>query len=147
MSNMRNETIVRRYYADALTHGDWQLLDTLIAVTFIEHEVLPHIAPTREGIKQKYDLLRMGFPDLRFGVEEIFSVAEKVAARVIVQGTHTGMFMGHPPTNRTFAVTSVNIFRIAQGQLVEYWGVFDQLSMLGQLGVFPGQPMSVLKYP
>lgn len=139
MSNMRNETIVRRYYVDALTHGDWQLLDMLVAATFVEHEVLPHIPPTREGIKQKYDLLRTGFPDLRFGVEEIFGVAEKIAVRVIVQGTHTGMFMGRPPTNRTFAVTSVNIFRLAQSQLVEHWGVFDQMSMLGQLGAFPGK--------
>lgn len=132
-----NETLIRRYYIDALTQGNWPLLDTLVAHTFVEHELLPHIPPTRAGIKQKYELLRTGFPDLRFVVEDLFCTGKKVAVRVTVQGTHTGMFMGRSPTNRAFTVTSVSIFRVAQGQLVEHWGVFDQMSMLGQLGALP----------
>jgi len=38
---------------------------------------------------------------------------------------------------RTFAVTSVGIFRFAGGRITEHWGVFDQMGMLAQLGAFP----------
>jgi predicted ester cyclase len=45
--------------------------------------------------------------------------------------------MGQPPTGQHFSVTSINIFRIRNGQIVEHWGVFDQMGMLAQLRVFP----------
>jgi predicted ester cyclase len=61
-----------------------------------------------------------------------------VAARVTVRGTHDGEFMGRPATGRSFAVTSVGIFRISDGRIAEHWGVFDQLAMLGQLGALGG---------
>src|SRR5215212_3309166 len=38
------------------------------------------------------------FPDLRLTVEDIFSVGDKVAARVAFHGTHRGEFQGIAPT-------------------------------------------------
>jgi predicted ester cyclase len=35
-------------------------------------------------------------------------------------------------------VASVGIFRTADDRIVEHWGVFDQLAMLGQLGALGG---------
>lgn len=64
-------------------------------------------------------------------------VGEQVAARVTVRGTHTGQFMGRPPTGRTFSVTSIGIFRLVDERITEHWGVFDQMGMLAQLGAFP----------
>jgi steroid delta-isomerase-like uncharacterized protein len=138
MNIQTNEMLVRRYYEDALTPGDWTVLTTLVADEFVDHERLFNIPPTRDGLQQKYELLRTGFPDLRFVVEDVFSAATQVAARVTVMGTHTEPFLGRPASGRPFAVTTVGIFRVAAGQLVEHWGVFDQLSMLTQLGALPG---------
>jgi steroid delta-isomerase-like uncharacterized protein len=104
----------------------------------VDHEELRGIPPTREGLKQKYTLLRAGFPDFGFMIEDLFGVDDRVAVRVTVRGTHEGEFMGQPATGRRFAVPSVGIFRIADGRIVEHWGIFDQLAMLAQLGVFRG---------
>jgi len=123
----------RRYYA-ALTHGHLDQLDTLLTTNFVEHEVLPGIPPTRDGLKQKYALLRGGFSDLAFHVEDTLISDDRVAVRVTVSGTHDGAFMGRPASGRRFAVSSVSIFRVADQRLAEHWGVFDQLSMLAQLG-------------
>jgi len=131
-------TLIRRYYEQALTHADWATLDAITTPAFVEHEILPNIPPTVAGLKQKYDLLRTGFPDLNFTIEDILTASDRVAVRVTVRGTHTGMFMGRPATGRVFAVTSVSIFRIASDRIVEHWGVFDQMAMLAQLGTFPG---------
>ena len=64
-----------------------------------------------------------GFPDFGFTVEDLFRADDRVAARVTVRGTHEGEFMGRPPTGKRFAVTSVGIFRIADGRIAEHWGV------------------------
>jgi len=139
MWTKRHETLIRRYY-DVLSANRLDELDSLMASAFVEHETLPGIPPTRDGLKQKYALLRSGFSDLRFSVDDLFQVGGRVAARVTVSGTHDGNFMGRPPTGRRFAVNSVDIFRVDGDCVVEHWGVFDQMGMLAQLGALPGNP-------
>lgn len=138
MSTQTGKSLIQRYYTDVLNTGNWALLAEIVADHFVDHERLFNIPPTRAGLQQKYGLLRTGFPDLRFGVEDMVAAGDKVAVRVTVSGMHTAPFMGRPATGRLFAVTAVGIFRIAQAQIVEHWGVFDQLSMLAQLGALPG---------
>jgi steroid delta-isomerase-like uncharacterized protein len=138
VADVRGEALVRRYCEEALDPGRFDRLDDLLTDDFVDHEELRGIPPTRAGLRQKYSLLRAGFPDLGFRIEDLFSAENRVAARVTVRGTHDGEFMGRPPTGRPFEVTSVGIFRIAKGRIAEHWGVFDQLAMLGQLGVMGG---------
>ena len=127
-------TLVRDYYLKALNLGRFERLDTLLTDDFVDHETMIGIPPTRDGLKTKYGLLRAGFPDFTFTVEDLVPDRDRVAVRVTVSGTHDGDFMGRPATGRRFEVTSVGIFRVAGGRLAEHWGVFDQLGMLGQLG-------------
>ncbi len=61
------------------------------------------------------------FPDLRLTVEDIFSVGEKVAARVAFHGTHRGEFQGIPPTGRQVAFTSIEVNRVVGGKVEEHW--------------------------
>jgi predicted ester cyclase len=135
MSHFSAEALVRRYYEEALSQADWSALDAIVSEDFAEHEIVPGIPPTREGLKQKYDLLRTGCPDLRFSVEDLFSAGERVAVRVTVRGSNTGAFMGRAPSGRSFEASTVGIFRVAGARIVEHWGVFDQLAMIGQLGL------------
>jgi len=132
------EGLVRSYYQEALNLARFDRLDDLLAEEFLDHEELRGIPPTRDGVNQKYRMLRAGFSDFGFTIEDLFSAGDRAAARVTVRGTHDGEFMGRPATGRSFAVTSVGIFRIADGRIAEHWGVFDQLAMLGQLGVLGG---------
>jgi len=131
-----NEMNIRRYF-DALSTDNLNKLYTYVSEDFVDHEQLLGIPSTRAGLTQKYTLLRTGFPDLHFVLEDLMCVGEQVAVRVTVRGTHTAAFMGRPPTGRTFEVTSVGIFRFVDGRISEHWGVFDQMGMLAQLGAFP----------
>ena len=45
--------------------------------------------------------------------------------------------MGRPATGRSFVVTSVGIFRIAEGRVTELRATADRLGMLTQLGILP----------
>jgi predicted ester cyclase len=102
------------------------------------HHGVALVANARPEDRQRYALLRAGFSDFGFTVEDLFSTGDRVAVRLTVRGTHDGEFMGRPPTGQQFAVASVGIFRSADGRIIEHWGVFDQLAMLGQLGALGG---------
>lgn len=136
MSTSTNEILIRNYY-EALSSGNLERLDTLVSEDFVDHEQLMGIPSTRAGLKQKYALLRSGFPDLSLAVEDLMCAGEQVAVRVTVRGTHAAAFMGKPPTGLSFEVTSTGIFCLANARITEHWGVFDQMGMLAQLGAFP----------
>ena len=86
-------------------------------------------------------MLRTGFPDLRFTIEELVGEGDTVAGRVTMSGTHEGEFMGIPPTARSVRQDQMHFVRFRDGKAIEHWGVRDDLGMMQQLGAItpPGQ--------
>jgi predicted ester cyclase len=60
-----------------------------------------------------------------------------VVERFTASGTHLGELMGVPGTGGTIVLRGINVFRIADGKIVERWGQLDQLGVLHQLGLAP----------
>ena len=109
-----------------------------LADDFVEHEVAPGLAPTKDGVRQFFTMYMAGFPDLRFEAEEILADGDKAVARVRCTGTQTGEFMGMPATGRSVSVQAIDIIRFGDDGLArEHWGVFDALGLMQQLGAIP----------
>ena len=89
-------------------------------------------------MRQFFTMYMAGFPDLRFETEDVVSSGDKVVSRIRATGTHTGDFMGMPPTGKRVDVQAIDIIRFAgDGLAHEHWGVFDALAMMQQLGAIP----------
>ena len=77
-------------------------------------------------------------PDFKYHVEQLIGEGDRIAALVSFTGTQTGTHhvagRSLPPSNRTFSVAEMFVFRIADGKIVESWAVWDPLSLLEQLG-------------
>ncbi len=52
-------------------------------------------------------------------------------------GTHSGEFMGIPPTGKKVSVYGISIMRFSGGKMVEACSVRDSLDMMQQMGLFP----------
>ena len=59
---------------------------------------------------------------------------DRVVTRWSAQGTHRGAFGGIAPTGNV-----ITISRLENGQLVEEWENFDELSMMRQIGAVPAE--------
>jgi steroid delta-isomerase-like uncharacterized protein len=82
-------------------------------------------------------MMRSGFPDIQWTLEEVIAEGDKVAARFTMRGTHRGAFFGVPPTGKTIAVQAMNFYRLSGGQFVEERGQPDLLGLLEQIGAVP----------
>ena len=60
-----------------------------------------------------------------------------MATRWTGTGTHAGALMGIPATGKRITVAGIDICRVADGRIVEYWQQLDTMSMLQQLGAIP----------
>lgn len=68
----------------------------------------------------------------------MFAAGDRVAVRVRLTGTHSGDFLGHPPTGRRVDYKSNEIYRIADGKIAAEWICSDTLSLMTQTGVMSG---------
>jgi predicted ester cyclase len=77
------------------------------------------------------------FPDEQTTFEDQIAEVDKVVSRMASTATYTGEFQGIPPTGKQFRVTGIWIDRIADGKIVERWGVVDMLGLMQQLDAIP----------
>lgn len=135
MTTSQNKAAIRRLYEEFVNNGNMETFNELVAEDVTEHEEFPGLSPDREGVKQFFAMMRQAFPDLRFVVEEMLAEGDKVVCRFRMQGTHRGEFLGVAPRGNRVDVAAIDVFRLADGQVKEHWGVTDSLSMMQQLGV------------
>lgn len=82
-------------------------------------------------------MMREGFPDIQWTLEEMVAESDKVAARFTMRGTHQGPFFGVAPTGKKIAVQAMNLYRLSNGKFVEERGQPDMLGLLQQIGAAP----------
>ena len=96
-------------------------------------------AVTATGTERKLiRSFRAGFPDLEIRPVDVLILGDRAAWRVEGTGTHTGEFMGIPPTGRTVRFAGVDMGTLQDGKAHHHWSGADTLGMLQQLGVVPG---------
>ena len=137
---MDSAAAIRRLY-ELLSAGDVDGFADLLADDFVEHEELPGLQPTKDGVKAFFHMYRAAFPDLKMEAKLVLSDGDTAVALGRATGTNQGEFMGMPATGKSVDVQLVDIIRFGDDGLArEHWGVFDQLKMLQQLGVIPEGP-------
>ena len=77
--------------------------------------------------------MNAAFPDLHAQIEDITAAEDRVAARLTLSGTHTGEYLGFPPTGRAVKYVSREFYRVADGLIAEEWICSDTASLFQQL--------------
>jgi len=131
-----NKAIVLRV-VELWNTGDLSIADEIFAADFVNHDPsLPEVTDL-ESLKGFLVVSRTATPDQHIVVEDMVAEGDKVAVRLAAIGTHTGEFMGIPPTGVQVTNTRIIIFRFADGKIVEAWENYDMLGVLQQIGVMP----------
>jgi predicted ester cyclase len=137
MSTEQNKIIARRYaeeLQDFWRTGDLSFVDRIFDSNYVQH--VPGVPPNM-SVKQIFAALRSGFPDFQTTIEDLIAEGDKVAVRISWQGTHKGELMGIPPTGKYVKVTEMQIYRMANGKIIERWVETDVFGMMQQLGIIP----------
>jgi steroid delta-isomerase-like uncharacterized protein len=135
MSVEENKSLIYHYLEEVFNKGNLDAVDDFFAVDGIDHNAPPGSPHGFEFMKQFHNMTHAAFSDLRVNVEDFIAEGDKVVCRFMASGTHRGEFMGFPPTGKQFKIMEIRIYRIADGKIVECWGIFDQMGMMRQLGI------------
>jgi len=136
MSSAENKALYRRYL-ELLSRPDQ--LNEVLAPNFIAHDLPPGLPPGPEGLKAFRRLIEGAFTDLKPSIRDIVAEGDRVAARIGLEGVHTGTFMGVAATGKKLATELFEIVRIEAGKIAERWVLRDRLGEFQQLGILPVQ--------
>jgi len=129
-----DEDIVRKFIHEAFNEGRLEAIDDMTTPAFVEHQDLgPNPPQGRDGPKAVVSSLRRAFSDFHLAVEDAASRDGTVWLRMRATGTHDGPFMGRAPTGKRISVTVIDVLRVADGKIIEHWGVADRLGVLSQI--------------
>ena len=133
-----NEALAARYFEELCNGRKLEVADEIFAANHVHHDPSsPWVGSGPGPMKQLVSTYQTGFPDAHWAIDAMHSAGDTVVARWTGTGTHHNDLAGIAPTGKSVSVAGIMIFRIADGQIVESWDVWDTLGMLQQLGVVP----------
>jgi steroid delta-isomerase-like uncharacterized protein len=133
MSIQENKQSIVRFWEEVFNDRKLEVIDELFTEDYIYHGAAGQDIRGREGLKQFLSMYFNAFPDLHAEVEDVFGEGDKVASRVMCQGTHQGELMSKPPTGKkiTIRVICTNLF--SGDRVKEDWELPDLFGMMQQL--------------
>ena len=137
LSENENIATLDRFVEEVINQGRIEAADELVEENFVELDPLPGQQQGREGLKDVIRMMRAGFPDIHWVVEETIASGDKVVSRFKWSGTHRGDFLGIPATGKRVTVPGVVIDRLHAGKMADSRILMDTLGLMQQLGVIP----------
>jgi len=144
-----NISVMRRWFDEIWNKGRLETIHELMAPDAIGigqggAEAAVHGPSEFQAFAER---LRGAFPDIHVTVEDAFGADDKVAVRWSATMTHQGNDLGVPATGRSVRITGISIVRLVNGQIVEGWDNWDQLSMMRQIGAFQESSVALMAAP
>jgi predicted ester cyclase len=137
MSIEEHRALVWRAYDTTFNKGDPAGARSYYAAGYVGH--LPH-HPQPVGLDEleaEGNQLVAALSDISVTFEDAFGSDDRLVVRHRFAGTHTGPWLGIPPTGKRITYSGTDIYRFADGVIAEEWAQPDIFGVLSQLGVLP----------
>jgi len=147
MTTDQNKLTVRRLVEEGFNKHNLKLLDEIFAKDAISHDPSqPNLGRGPEGARESMQVYTTAFPDSKLVIEREIAEGDYVVQYLSTKGTHAGPLGNIPATGKKTNVTGVIISKFENGKVVETWSLWDQLTLMQQIGVVP-MPETAAKQP
>jgi len=134
-----NKALTRRFYNEVMNSHNVAGAKSFVTTDFIDHNPSPgHTGKGLDDLTASLKEMITAMPDFRVTVDLMVAEEDTVVAYLTMTGTNTGPFGNMPASNKPVKINGIDIVRIKDGKATERWGVFEDLSMMTQMGIVGG---------
>lgn len=109
--------------------------ERLFTDDFVDHDPGEGQPAGGAGLAWYWEGFERSFSDMTRDIVETVATPGHLVTVTDLSGRHTGEYLGHAPTGRSFTVRAVQVFRFDGERLAERWGSTDVAGILQQLGL------------
>lgn len=124
--------IAEKYANKVWNDKEVSAIDRFVHKDVLIHSLLGDFRGT-QAMKEVVQAWLKGFPDLSVKNELIISENDLVSIQWSARGIHKGEFKGKKPTEKPVSYSGVTVYRIKNGQIIEYWAYLDMQHLLSQI--------------
>ncbi|WP_327287025.1 ester cyclase [Streptomyces sp. NBC_01198] len=124
-----NKDLARYWFEEGWSRGNLAVADRIFAPDF----VLSGKTVGPEGPRRSVSNRRAAFAGLSVSIGLQVAEGPWVATWFTTRATHVGEFAGVPPTGRLVVSEGIQLWRVADGLVVEDRNVFDRWAVVSQL--------------
>ena len=131
----QNTEFVKHYFEE-MNKGNAEIINELGAPEYLFYS--PSINPkpmSREETLGFIKTVYAAFPDVNWRIDRLFVDGDTAIIWNMVTGTHQGEFAGIPATGNKIEVSSILLWKLKDGKLVEEREEADMLGLMMQLGM------------
>lgn len=139
MTVAENKALIETYFQTIWNEGRFEE-----EPRFVDEHVVVHAPPIPgipDGIAGPLAIVgtfRAAIPDIHLVNDDLIGEDDIVVQRWTARGSHTAApLFGASPSGATLTMTGINELRLADGRIVERWGVMDAAGLMRQLGLAP----------
>jgi predicted ester cyclase len=133
-----NKRVVAEFVLRCQDQHDLAFADEIFHPRFANHyrpggREIPAGERPASGFQAFYGALLRAFPDATVEINEQLAERDLVATRKTLRGTHLGELWNLPPTGNRVEFEFIDIFRVADGKLIEHWTSMDLAALRSQM--------------
>lgn len=130
---------MHRFSAEVWSKGSEKTAHELVLEDFVDHDKFPGAGPGLAGFIGTVMMFRTGFPDLEVHIVNTVVEGDRAVDHWEGTATHSGEFMGLPPTGKHVRMSGIGIARFGESNKIEErWAQFSAADVMQQLGIIPG---------
>lgn len=131
----KNKALVRRF-VEATSGSDYALLDDIVAPDMIRHsQSTPDLNITDlQAFKAYLERDAATFAGAKVRLDVLIAEGDRVAFYGSFSGTHVAAMGSIPATGKSVTLDVSGMFRIEDERIVEFWILWDNATLLTQLG-------------
>jgi predicted ester cyclase len=138
MSTDEHKRVVSEFVRRCQDQHDLHFADEVFHPQFVNHyrpegRVMPSGERPASGFQVFYGQLLRAFPDARMEINDQIAEGDLVSTRKTLRGTHRGELWGLAPTGNNVELEFIDIFRVADGMLIEHWTSMDLAALKSQM--------------
>lgn len=125
-----------KHYFEELNKGKEEILNETCAPEYLFYS--PSVNPKPMSREETADLIKMilgAFPDVNWRIEKLFVVGDTAIIWYSFTGTHQGEFAGIPATGNQVKGSSIVLWTLKDGKIIEEREEADILGFMQQLGM------------
>jgi C-1 hydroxylase len=136
MSIDENKALVSLFY-EALNQPDTaaidRAIDQYVSPSLVYHDPVLGTVPGVEVYRHVVHAYLQAFPEQHITVHQLVAEGEYVAVLHTHVARHLGPFMGMPPTDKQVSFGGLELVRLVDGKVVEFWRHDDDAGLMRQL--------------
>jgi len=142
-----NKALVERHINEIFNGAQFDHAPEIYSDDFLVYSPLSPDPLDRDGFMATLEGFHAVFPDLGYAAYTMLAQDDLVAVQYTLSGTFTNEFNGIPPNGELVKIFGIDVWRIADGKIVECYIMYDTMGMLQQMGAAPVEGELVIGDP